>query len=100
MARYLIRRSYVRLIGQIWLPAVTCAQQKDLTSYDVENIRDEDGKITRESVEQWLTVNAGDFQNVHDFEASIEDGDQTIDIPWQSEESELTFNDCMYPEVD
>ena len=55
-------------------------------------------KITREDVEQWLMVNSGDFQSVMDFEASIEDGDTTVDIPWASEEGEFAFSDAMSPD--
>ena len=96
-----IRKSIVQIIGVIWMPPVTCATQKTLRDYDIENMRNDEGQITRESVEQWLTTNSGDFQSVTDFSASIEDGENTVDIPWASEESEFTYVDCMYPaEVD
>jgi hypothetical protein len=71
------------------------AQTYELSGYDIENMRDDDGKITRDSVDRWLAMNAGDFQHVADFRASIEDGDSTVDIEWADEESELTFGDCM-----
>ena len=99
MARYIVRKSYVDLIGTIWLPTITCAQRKDLRAYDVENIKghSDDGKtIDRDSVEQWLMCHSGDFSQVADFRASIEDGDQTIDLDWAyGEDSELTYTDCM-----
>lgn len=100
--RYIVRKSYVDVIGEIWMPRVVCAQRKDLSSYDVANIKayDEEGQVTRESVEQWLAVNSGDFSCVKDFSASVEDGDQTIDISWAEEESECTFVDCMFPAED
>jgi hypothetical protein len=63
-------------------------------SHDVENMRDDSGAITRESVSLWLDSHAGDFASVDDFSASVEDGDSTIDIPWSSEESAMTFSDC------
>ncbi len=88
--KYLVRKSYVDIIGTIWLPAVTCAQRINVDSYDIENMRDDDGAITRDSVEQWLTSHSGDFQCVDDFSASIADGAQTIDIDWWEEESEFT----------
>lgn len=96
----LVRRSYIDVIGTIWMPSTTCAMQYPLASYDIENCRDEDGNITRESVEQWLCRHSGDFQSVDDFSASIEDGDETIDIAWADEESELTYGDCMFGDCD
>lgn len=62
--------------------------------------RDDDGRITRESLERWLDCHAGDFSEIIDFYASIEDGDLSIDLPWSSEESEITFNGAMYSEDD
>ena len=95
-------QSEIDVIGPIWWPAgSTAATTYNVTGYDVENMRGDDGQVTRESVELWLGSHAGDFQHVTDFHASIEDGADTVDIPWQqSEESELTFNDCMYGEDD
>lgn len=96
--RYTVRKSVVQLIGTIWMPSTTCGQEKTLSDYDVNNIRDRiEPGITRANVEDWLTCNSGDFSSVEDFSASIEDGDNTIDIPWNSEESECPYNDCMYP---
>lgn len=92
--RYTVRVSYVTVVGKIWMPAVTCGQRITLRDYDIENMRDDDGHITRDSVEQWLTTNAGDFRTIEDFAASIEDGDQTIDIPWATEEGEYAYIDA------
>lgn len=93
--KYTVRKSIVWIVGRIWMPAIVCAQEKVLSSYDVGNIRDEAGNITRESLEQWLCSNAGDFQSVQDFSASIEDGEKTVDIPWATEEGEFAYSDCM-----
>jgi hypothetical protein len=98
--RYTVRKSEVRVIGTMWMPMSTGATVYDLDSYAVGNARDQAGAITRESVQAWLDTHAGDFSNVIDFEASIEDGDVTVDIPWADEDSELTFGDCMYPSED
>jgi hypothetical protein len=95
--KYLFRKSYVDVIGEIWMPAGTCAMRYPLSAHDIENIRDDDGAITRESIEQWLTSNSGDFQHVADFSASIEVGENTLDFAWKNEDSEFTYNDCMYP---
>ena len=100
MAKYIISESYVDIIGGIWLPyGATCAMRKKLTFYDIQNIRSyDDGVITREGLENWLGGNSGDFSRVDDFRASIEDGDQTIDIDWaKGNDSEFTYCDCMYP---
>jgi hypothetical protein len=87
--RMMIERNFVNVIGKIRMPAVTCAMRYDLSKHDVEDI----GEFTLENVEQWLASHAGDFQSVEDFQATV--GDQWIE--WKKEESELTFNDCMYP---
>lgn len=77
------------------MPMVTCGQTKTLRQYDVDNIRDRvEPGITRANVEDWLTCNAGDFSSVQDFYASIEDGPNTVEIPWATEDGELAFNDC------
>lgn len=98
--RYMVRKSIVEILGVIWMPSAECGQVQTLSSYDVENLRDDDGKITRDSVEQWLTTHSGDFANVIDFHASIEDGEDTIEIPRSDEEHELRFCDAMYPSED
>lgn len=88
---------YIEMVGTIWMPATTAAMRKDLSDYDVRNIRgyaehlSGDAQITREAVEHWLSLNSGDFQAVDDFHASI----GALDIPWNDEENELTFIDCM-----
>lgn len=80
------------------MPGCTCAQTKTLSDYDLENIKDRvEPGFTRDNVEDWLTCNAGDFSCVTDFSASLEVGNETIDIPWQSEESEFAYSDCMFP---
>lgn len=92
--KYVVRKSVIWLVGYIWMPmGVPCGQCLTLDGYDVENARDAEGKITRESVEQWLATNAGDFREITDFSASIEDNDQTVDIPWATEAGELAYAD-------
>lgn len=83
------RRAYVEVLGKIWMPATTAAHSYQLTDYDLSNI----GTFTRDSVEQWLAAHAGDFQSITDFHAVC--GEE--DIPWKSEESEVAYNDAMYP---
>jgi hypothetical protein len=96
--KYVVCKSVVWVVGKIWMPAVTCGQTITLTAHDVENCRDDDGKITRDSVSDWIDSNAGDFQSITDFSASIEDGDATIDIPWATEAGEMAFMDATSEE--
>lgn len=97
----LICFSYVDVIGEIWQPGVgLCAQRVNLQSNDIENMRGGSGKITRDSIERWLRIHAGDFQSITDFSASIEDGEDTLDFAWANEESECVHSDCMYPDRD
>ena len=100
LMRYTVRKSVVQVIGTMWMPSSTGATSYDLTASDVDNARDDSGAITRESVARWLDSHAGDFSGVLDFNASLEDGDTTVDLPWADEDSELTFNGCMFPEDD
>jgi hypothetical protein len=97
--RYMVRVSYVDVIGKIWMPSTTCAQRKTLRAYDVENIRAcGNGRITRRAVEQWLCTNTGDFSSIEDFRYSIEDGKKTRDSDWaHGDTSDCTYSDCMYP---
>jgi hypothetical protein len=87
-----VRRAYVEVVGEIWMPCTTAAYRYELSVYDLENI----GDFTRENVDAWLGTHAGDFQSVADFHAVCGDAE----IPWESEESELAYGDCMYPAED
>lgn len=93
--RYQVRKSVIDVVGKIWMPNVTASMRLEPSSYDVENMRDEDGAITRDSVEDWLGSHAGDFRSVIDFAASIEDGDSTIDLPWATEDGEFAYLDTF-----
>jgi hypothetical protein len=86
--RYVVEKNFVQVIGKIWMPSVTCAMEYPLRPYDIENI----GELTRENVEFWLLKNAGDFQSIEDFRFSVGD----FDSGWRNEESEITYNDCVY----
>jgi hypothetical protein len=87
-----VRIAYVEVIGTIWMPATTCAYRYELRNYDLANI----GAFTRRNVDRWLATNAGDFQVITDFRAVC----GKREIPWVSEDSELTYADCMYPSED
>lgn len=85
--RYTVRRSEVYVIGRIWTGQL-CAYTYQIPG-NVPNL------LTRERVADWLARNSGDFASIEDFAASIEDLASTIEIPWENEESILTFADCM-----
>lgn len=89
-------RSEINVLGTMWMPSAPGAMQMQPTTHDIGNMRDDDGKITRESVSLWLDSHAGDFSGIIDFYASIEDGPITVEIPWAGEDNEVTFNDCMF----
>ena len=93
--KYTVRKSVIDVVGKIWMPAITASQRIVLNAHDLEHLRDDDGKITRESVERWFSTHPGDFQSIQDFSASIEDGDNTIDIPWASEDGEMAYLDTV-----
>jgi hypothetical protein len=93
--RYTVRKSIVEVVGELWMPSTNAATTITMSEYDIENARDDEGKLTRESLENWLGMHTGDFSRVIDFHASIEDGDTTVDIPWGSEEGEFAYYDCF-----
>ena len=81
--RYTVRKSIIDVVGTLWQPGVTAAERLELTPFDVENIKAWGaGTITREAVQAWLDTHTGDFSRVIDFHASIEDEENTVDIPW------------------
>ena len=88
--RYMVERNFVRVWGYIWMPNTLAAYEYTLSPYDVENI----GEFTRENVEGWLHKNAGDFQSVEDFYATV--GNQ--ELPWAKEENEFAYSDAVYGE--
>ncbi len=97
--KYLVRKSFVEVLGTLWLPFTPAATRYPLTEHDIENIRAYGGGISdRDAVELWLSAHSGDFADVADFAASVEDGEDTIDIPWADEASGLAFGDAMNPE--
>ncbi len=95
MARYTVRESYIDVLGYIWMPHALCSLHIDVSAYDLSNMTDTEGHVTRESVEQWLTMHSGDFSEVVDFSASLEVGDETLDFPWSSEETEMQYLDTI-----
>jgi len=77
------------------MPAITASLRINPSSYDIENMRDENGLITRDSVEQWLTCHTGDFQSITDFYADIETPEKNYVFGWSTEENEIAYIDTI-----
>jgi len=90
MSRYTVIVRNVQVVGKLWMGG-NAAMEYTMSVEDLDGMRPD---VTREKVEQWLTTKTGDFQSVTDFHADLDD----VDIPWGTEEGEMIFNDCMYPE--
>lgn len=78
------------------MPAIIAAHTIVMSDYDVRNALDDDGQLTRDSLEQWLCTHTGDFQSISDFEASIEVDGKTVNIDWAKEDSDCIYSDCVY----
>ena len=83
------------------MPAISAATETTLTQHDIDNMKDEDDKITRESAERWILLHSGDFQSITDWRADIELSDGTnLIFDWAKEDSEMYYNNCMYGNED
>lgn len=91
--KYTVAINKINVLGYIWMPHALCAQVLKPTAYDRENMRDDAGKITRESVQRWLDTNAGDFSHIVDFAVSL---DEELESDFTSEENEMAWRDAMY----
>ena len=96
--RYTVTKSEVYILGNLWMGGLG-AITKTLDAHDLENAKNDNGIIDRESLENWLCLHCGDFSGIEDFSASVEPDYQkdTLEIPWGSEDNEIIFYDCMYP---
>ena len=94
--RYTKVVSYINVLGYIWMPSnVVCASTlTPIHRYDIENMRNDDGTIDRQSIRDWLDKNAGDFSQILDFQCSIAVGDETVDYDWHTENSAIQYADC------
>lgn len=81
------RTAHVLVIGRLWC-GVDGAYRYNLSDRDLRDIRE----FTRESVERWLTRNAGDFERVYDFAAQCGDDE----IAWErGDVSEAFYFGCV-----
>ena len=90
--KFTVERNWIDVVGGIWWPyGLKCAMTYKLTPYDMENI----GEPTKENIEEWLSTHTGDFSSLDGYHAVIGE----TEIPFETEELECTFQDCMFPEV-
>lgn len=97
--RYLVRKSIIDVLGYIWMPHALCAQRIELSDYDVDNLAGEE-RPTREHVEQWLATHASEFSEIVDFRASLEIGNETVNLDFSEPENEWRWQDSMFGEGD
>lgn len=95
--RYTVTKQVIQVVGRTWMPAVTAAFELELSAYDMENLGN---PRDREDVASWVNLHSGDFQRVIDFRADFTIGDESVIHEWQSDDSELIYNDCMFPSED
>jgi hypothetical protein len=110
--RYTVVCSKIDIIGRLWQPGFTGAMSHTLPDQakyvkgrqyvtkaaseytTADDLTRGTGTITRETIEDWVNVNSGDFAEVLDFRASVAVGDEDIIIDWADPESEAIFADC------
>lgn len=91
----------VQLIGEIWQPGVgPCAM-----SYGSIVVEHGGDFPNRDDVENALVNQTGDFraewyEPQGNCECCGRAKREHHEIPWLDEDSELTYNDCMYPSED
>jgi len=73
-----------------------CAYDYPVDAYDIENMTDDEGEITRDSVENWLSAHAGDFRSIEDFSGHV----ANKEFPWTNDDSEIIYFDCMFGNED
>jgi hypothetical protein len=97
--RYTVTKQRVQVLGGIWWPmGQLCAQERDLSPYDLANIGD---VRDRDAVASWIALNSGDFSSIVDFRADFHVGDEHIVHEWsRGDESECDWSDCMCPAED
>jgi hypothetical protein len=98
--KYTVTKSVIRVVGRIWLPNALATYEYVLDGHQLGNLvayhteffgRDPDAPIGRECVAHWLALNAGDFQSIIDFEASLEIDGETVSFDFEDDASELEF---------
>ena len=91
-------KNIIQVIGKIWMPQIMAAMEYTLTDSDLRRYGIDKENCTREQIEEnWLYTNTGDFSSIEDFR--IDFGSNHV-IEWKKPDSELTYNDCMFPSDD
>lgn len=99
--RYTVTKQVAQVIGYIWQPGVgVCAQQ--VTVDLAHMIANDYNPANRDDAEEWVSLHhCGDFSALVDMRLDFHIGDEHIVHDWKAgEESELAFNDAMYPSDD
>lgn len=84
--RYMMEENFVVVFGRGWYNQ-QMFYRYNLKLLDIFGI----GELNRENVGRWLNSNAGDFQSIEDFYATI--GDQELD--WEDEENREKYNEIL-----
>jgi hypothetical protein len=102
MPRYTRVYSVIRVVGHLWQPGFTAAQDVSVDARALDQIKN--GRplteVTRDDVADWLTTHTGDFSAILDFQAEFSEGAVDHVLSWASEDSEFTYTDCMCPVED
>jgi len=93
MSDHIDRVDEIFVIGTLWLPPVKYATVEVLTPHELEDIKNNFGPVTRDTIKKWLESQATDFSTIIDFNANL--SSLGLIIPWlNGEESE-----CMWEEI-
>ena len=94
--RYTVTKSLIRVLGKIWMPSILAAQTKELNYFDIKDLLRGRETFNRDDILEWLYKNAGDFQQIVDFEADIElpNGENLI-VEWLNEENSYKYYECV-----
>jgi hypothetical protein len=91
--RYTVVESILQVIGELWDGSIGTYQYtlkpKDLKQMEYH------GVFYRELITCWVNskLNTGDFSNVLDWRAEIENGDDTLEFDWSDPESAELWDD-------
>lgn len=92
--KFTIEQNWIDVLGMIWMPNCKATQQIMISRHDIENMTDDYGQVTRDSVGNWLSTHAGNFSRIIDFHAVVNDDE----IPWGSKDNEIDFDMISFPD--
>ena len=89
--KFVVEKNWINVLGRIWMPyGLLSTMTIDLDDRKIRQI----GEPTRENVENWLNINAGDFSSIIDFQAVIGE----VEINWDKEENMGKFIEITFPQ--